>query len=197
METSLGEETDFKPHPTILKVCINAAGDNLWVQIPTEAPTLELNVRLNKVSTTLGHLLFGCGVEGHMTEWMPQVFRVANLSSRHKPAVKFELTCFIFGGMAYSNSTVKCLVMELRRGGSVFTPFLLENLPLLSFLFPSFFFLLRLIYIDLPLHHFSSFPYLAFIHPISPASLWFYPIRLKFYNAKDISIPSRLGYLFI
>lgn len=134
---------------------------------------------------------------GVIWQWMPQVFRMANLSSRHKPAVKFELICFIFGGMAYPNRTVNCFVMELRRGGSVFTPLLLENQPLLFFLFPSFFFLFRLIYIDLPLHHFSSFPYLAFIHPISPVSLWFYPIRLKFYNTEDISIPSRLGYLFI
>lgn len=194
MATSLGEETDFKPHLTILKVCINAAREHLWIQTPAEAPILELNVRLNTASTALS---LGCRAGVHMMEWMPQVFRMANLSSRHKPAVKFEPTCFIFGGIAYPNSTVDCFVVELRRGGSVFTPLLLENQPLLFFLFLSFFFLLRLIYIDLPLHHFSSFPYLAFIHRISPVSLWFYPIRLKFYNTEDISIPSRLGYLFI
>lgn len=47
----------FKTDRTILKVCIHAAGDRFYIQIPTKTP-MDLHVRMNLTSTTLGQFSF-------------------------------------------------------------------------------------------------------------------------------------------
>lgn len=59
--------SEFKPDRPIL---IHAARDLLWIQIPTESPTIDLLVRMNTTSTTVGQHSLGLFDRAGSKDWV-------------------------------------------------------------------------------------------------------------------------------